>query len=422
MFLKHHIFFSFFLSIFITIPVFAQTKWMGGYIVSLEKDTIRGQIANTWLAGPTTNITFKDASGVEKEYTPENTTAFGFNDGYDAFLSISCELEINEKKGLQIASPDGKINKQISKIFARKVLTGELSFYEYSDINRIYYFIQQEGKEPEYLSYNVYYVLNRNGVKFLYYNTQYRTRLKEILSKAPIASAKASNVAYKQSELLSLIKAYYKETGQKYKQGIKPNPLHIGITGGISFNKIKFLGPSENEIYSADFGVSTVPMIGLSFEKYLSRRKNLSLYGELALTGFNARNTNTIMSKGDIQSGTIPSLVRVWDFNLKIRHLDMKTLFRYTLAGENFNPFIHIGVNYGLSLHPEQLGKFTRGRSVVETPFTIRNKLGFIAGLGVKNKKIAINLNYETLSYLVSNLDTPSVGSNIVLSATYWFK
>lgn len=399
----------------VALPTFAQKTWVSGYVITPANDTIQGQIANNWDSNPQKGIIFKTGSESEKEYTPNDIISFGFNNGYDVFISIECEIEEKTKEKYQTAV-DGAIKKQKATVFAKRLIKSDISLYEYTDGNRSYYFMQQNGKEVEYLIQETYYVTNRNNAKFLFQNNEYQKQLQTTFASSPTQSAKAAKVTYRSTSLLNIFEQYAKETKQKYQSNIMPNKLRFGIMVGAAVNNIDFLGPSSHEIYLKDFGAKTTPTIGLTFKKYFNKyRKQGSITGMLFLTSF--RHNETLVSP-NVTTGVYQ---QIWDFDLDIRHLNLKFMYRYDFKSSGVRPFLSAGLLYGATMHKYQGSKYTYGSTVIRNSFNIKAKTGVSIGTGICFKNVEIALNYELIDYGLEYITVLARGSATLLGLTYWF-
>ena len=399
-----------------------SSKWISSYLLLTEKDTLKGSIEYVWRETPL-SINFRSQDGSTKIYTAKEVLEFGFLDGTETFKSATFEIEKRTEKDFQKAEK-GKISLQTITAFAQAVSLGEISLYKYVDKYRTYFLVHKRKQALVLLKHYTYYNQNITTQQLsLVADYQYRTQLNDMLSAAPKTALKTKNVSYRQGNLLYLLKAYHEEVNSNYTLKKTPNPAHIGVLGGLTSHKIKFLGPSTNEIYLIDFKPILSPTLGIAREKYFNpRRKNFSLLNELAWTGFKTK--ETLLSPSDIKGGAAPNLVREWQANFNIQHLKLTTLLRYkfNVVENKLQPFINIGFGYGISLRPYQEAPSRMGNTIISNTFEIGRKFSLIAGLGGRYKTFGADLRYEYSNLGTTNLPLLNQGSSLTAQFTYWFK
>lgn len=407
------------------LPTQAQI-WVNSYIITHKNDTLKGKIQYNWSGNPTKEIIFKQ-NDKEVKYNPSDIQAFGFEDNTEIFVSISFEGEKRNSKELQVIEK-GSIILENKQGFAKMLIQGDISLYRYFDSYRAYYFIQKNGEDIEVLKYYKYYTFNENNVKEVATIYSYQNQLNEALIEAPKTVQLTNKVLYQESSLVYLIKNYHKEVAEKFIVKRTPNPLHLGIMGGLTFNKIKFSETTTNEIHLVDFPTVTAATFGISMEKYFdSRRKTFSMYADVCWSGFK---TNEVFnSVRDVQAGATTSLRRVWHYKFDFQYLKATPMLRYSISPPDTDAklFINAGMSYGFSIRKGQQTYYTSGSQIVYQKFEMQSQLSFVGGLGMRINEFGVEMRFERIQFNTKpvnqgGFDALVRGSQISMTGTYWFR
>ena len=112
----------------ISFPIFSQMNYKPGFIITLEGDSILGEIENRGSIKNSVICTFKQEES-EKwiDYGPSEISAYGF------------------KNGKFYVSRDIELNGDTLNVFLEYLIDGIVDAYFYRDENEDYYFVEKEG-------------------------------------------------------------------------------------------------------------------------------------------------------------------------------------------------------------------------------------------------------------------------------------
>jgi hypothetical protein len=141
-------------------PFFAvsQTNFQKGYVVSDNRDTLRGLVSYQESLRNFHQISFKSSENSSAEtFTTANSQGYGIN-GKEHFQTFEVKTSLAKAKlnELPIGADTSTLQQ---KVFLKVIQEGpNVTLYSYQDINKTHYYIKEQGQDqPVELIYFAYY-------------------------------------------------------------------------------------------------------------------------------------------------------------------------------------------------------------------------------------------------------------------------
>lgn len=218
LFIFHQIFLS-------STPGFSQNKFLDGYIISINGDTIKGQIRyNAWDKSPV-SIDFLDKGGVTKPIAAQEIEGFAIPEVDERYRSGKIRmLNISIKDEYKFAP--SFVAKDSASFFLREITTGRYaSLYEYNNsAGDKHYFIEKNFKLIELMNYSFYKSLNNQ--KYLIVYDEYKKQLPQLLNASQ--NFKMQIPSYDGKSLRKYVEKYNESLGVK-EYTTKPHEAKSGF-------------------------------------------------------------------------------------------------------------------------------------------------------------------------------------------------
>ena len=367
---------------------FSQRNYLQGYVVSLNGDTVRGQIDyRGWETNPN-RIEFKTSNNEIKSYTPIEIKGFGTQG--DIYESAIVKTEIGEFADLIFKN---------DTTFLRTIFWGSKSLYFYKEKN--------QGRERFYIKDNSTYELllyktyvkeqTEGGLNVQVENKKYIGQLSLYLADCPGMQKKLSQLSYRKSSIEKLFLSYYECTHAEisFKKTEKID-IETGIVAGVSVTSVKFGGdPIYKAFINANYKPSTNVSVGLFLNVILAgNQKKLSIYNELLYTSFEVEG-----SYNDVISANQNDLTytKIGNSVLKINNM-----IRYKYPIKKAFLFLNGGLSTGLAISETN---YKRTENTFYSTTTVKEgqamdspkklEVGFVAGLGMSMNKYDFDIRFE---------------------------
>gem|GEM_PF-7035837 len=241
----------FLLGLFLLLPILGQgqVKWVSGYVLPLNGDTLKGEILNEdWESGPA-SISFRQG-GESTRYRAREMQAFGLPNTDLHYVSRPIEANVYRKK---IADAQSAIERQQKGHYALQVLVhqGDLRFYRLADpVLGERLFLEKGGNFTELVYYA--YELNKGGTIFKGKVTDYLTQLTQAFSDQP--TYKLGSPLYQEASLTKAVMRYCAlRTGGKYVGTVKRGDIRLMIFGDY-LTTSQYVGAGVQLISPRNFG------------------------------------------------------------------------------------------------------------------------------------------------------------------------
>ncbi|NPD46669.1 MULTISPECIES: hypothetical protein [unclassified Lentimicrobium] len=380
-------YFSFIISVFISVSIYSQQNFESAYIIDNQGDTIAGFIDyRNWNTNPN-HFKFKSSEDSEEViYSTGEIKSFKVHEELYVNAEVEVEISARSTSALKFDS-ELKIDKQ--KVFLLVILQGEKS---------LYYLKDELGYENFYIKMDNDFILltykrflkEIDQKNVIIENTKFRGQLTYYLSECKKLGSSISKANYTRESLERVFENYYKQCTENKPALItkaeKP-AFSYGLIAGLSITQVKFDGTNEL-LTRLPFPKSSNIYAGGFFEIIFSRSKGkVSLYNELAYTSYETNNSyEDRYSKEYVEIGS--------------SNLILVNMFRYKQTVGKVSLFANVGV-----LNSFVIG--TTNYSKVENKFnnTVKEGLaiedvrswsfGGALGAGVMWKSFSVEYRYQ---------------------------
>lgn len=373
----------------------AQEGYLPGYLVTLQGDTMRGDLNyRNWLTNPKL-ISFRaQGESQAKGYTPTNIQAFRVAD--ELYVSARVETEVSQRNTQQLAY-GGALDLKKDTVFLQVMVEGpkQLSYYRnYLGIEQFY--IWQEGAW-QLLIYKRY-LKDVDGETVIAENKSFIGQLILYLSDCEKLRGKLSSATYQMNSLESIFVNYYGCMNLEMNFYKKPDPVEtdFGVVAGASITTLKFKG-DEAFFYliNAGFKPSVNFTAGLYLDVVFARSggrwsiSNTLLYSAYSVDGYDEQ----IISADKYTKYTT---------HLGFSYLNLVNMVRYRIPVGKALLFLNLGISNGYAfLEKNQMTKETklydqvRIEELKALDETRRYEFGYTGGVGVMLKRFSLEVRYE---------------------------
>lgn len=388
---------------------YSQKNFSQGLVVNNNGDTLRGYVDyRNWAINPKA-VDFK-ATAASSTRTFLSTDIIEFRVDDEIYVSAIVQAENTPVEDSRLEY-DSRLRITVDTVFLQTLVEGKKGLYLYRNKEgRENFYIKKDGAF-ELLIYKKYFV-KQGTTTSIRTISNYVGQLNLFFYDCPAILRKVNSASYDQGTLIKLFREYYKcfsieTTFQREAERIH---LEIGALAGASSSKLKFNSAltSLDHLENSDYKWSTDFSGGLFFDLTMPRRmRRLSLNNELLVTMYetNGYNEQTNFNNDNIKITT----------EFTYSYLKLNNMLRYRFLLGNVVLFINGGVSNGLLLSQEQHLKKEvtttySGTTVYEgspLPQTKKTDFGFVAGAGVRLKKLSFETRYEKSNGMI-NVETLS--------------
>jgi len=230
-----------FIGILNPINLYSQSNFETGYVIDIQKDTIKGFIDyRNWNITPK-EIVFKTATDSKSTiYTP--TDILSFNVAGERYVSGIVTIDEGPFRDNELTESEMP-QYRTDTVFLQVLLDGNKSLYSLKDENlKMHYFIGQNG------AFNTLffkkYLQNVSGATFVKTNEKFKGQLMVYFQDCPSIQKNISYINYNQNDLINLFNEYYNCTQNTilYKSKLIKFKSEAGFFAGLSLTKLNFEG------------------------------------------------------------------------------------------------------------------------------------------------------------------------------------
>lgn len=348
----------------------SRDNYVNGSIVTLEGDTLKGQINDLlWVFNPEF-FEFKNSSGVIKKYEPAMVKAFILDDRMYRSYEVNYDSTIDDVNRLSF-NPLPAIKK--SHLLLKVLVASKKSLLEYNTNNRIYFFIESDGKIQELEDHPFLYKTPSMAVESKATSRHFIMQLQDYFKDCPGVNI-SKQLRYTKSTLTPLFTKYNSCIGQPIKD-VSRTPKSKFVLEAVADFAYEGYGGFEKS-----FGNGLGLLVGLNPSHKLYKttwyveftyQRVPDQSGNILLPSY--PNTNLVISRQTIKT----NLSRInGGFRNRIGH------------GKSFYT---IGASYNLVY-----GSYTDGMYIFDEKDLFIPFLGVRIGAGTWiGKFIALNLRYD---------------------------
>lgn len=390
---------------------YAQENYLPGTVIKTNGDTLNGFVNyGNWRINPSKFDFRTDAGARPVTFTVSDVAEFRVKDEIYVGAVVDVETSVIEESRLDY---DPELHIEVDTVFLQTVYKGDKALFycmNSKGIENLY--IKKDGAY-ELLVYKKYLV-RKGTTSYVREKKDYIGQMNIYFSDCPGIRGKIENSVYTMNSLLKLFKEYasctssetsFQRKGDKFR-------FEIGPLAGVSLTSLKF--DSENDSFdyleSTDFKQSTAFTGGFFFDLIIPRNQGrLSVDNELLYSSFK--------TDGYYEYTGFDHSENKFTTELDYSYLKIINMLRYKIpVGGNYI-FLNAGITNGFRLSEYQYVKkeiTTRysGTDVIEDePLrnTSKSEQGYIAGAGIRVKKLSFEARMEIGEGMVS---FPSIHSH----------
>jgi len=404
----------------------AQEHYEDGFLVSLNGDTVSGQIDNrNWNINPHV-IRFRSSAGLTPvELGPLSIREFHV--GQEVYISAIVEFEASDLHTERLTSePEPDI--RIDTVFLQTLFKGEKSLYLYrAKGGRENYYIWRDGG-LDLLLYKRY-LLTTSGAKGsemttrVAENLHYIGQLKNYFRGNAELEKTAEITSYTQSGLTKLFDAYYLQSSNSWSFRKEEDRVgfKFGLTAGYELYHLDFEGYIYDYLVATIYPWSGKTCFGAFLELQIPRHHlQFSIVNELLYSRF--------LSEGRVTLYVNDENYSTYDTRLGVSYLKLSNMVRYYYPMGKGMVLVDAGFSNGLGI--SSINEFSRFKKLysmeyTETGVALENmrlyEFSVSAGLGYRFRNYALELRYEMGGGLSDYLQLISNIDRVFIKAEYHF-
>ncbi len=373
---------------------YGQKNFLPGYMITLEGDTITGQLDyRNWEKNPR-KINFKNYNGGEVvAYYPNDIKSFALEGEY--YISATVEKEVSPTKTNNLETRPELIF-ETETVFLQTLILGEKSLYFHKDkTGRENFYILQDGQFIllEYKKYQK----RKEDRTLIREVKKYSGQLVIYLSDCSNIVSLMSGVEYNIPSMKKLFDKYYDciEEKPEFKRVPEKVSFKFGIMAGSTLTTLKINISGSPGYTDADYTTSFNPTGGVMLEMYMPKRlRRWSLNNEVLYTYYDIQ--------GHYDDSLEENYVGILDTYFRYSHIKINTLVRYTFPVKLARFYLNAGISNGVvvasSNRFQQLKEvggegLIGGGPVRGAPTNYEH--GFLLGLGGNYKKFFLEARIE---------------------------
>jgi len=387
---------------------YSQTKFETGYVIDIQKDTIKGSIEyQNWDKTPKA-IAFRSNNDSKSTIcTPENIQSFSVaGERYVRAIVTIDESPSRDNELSDSETPQYKTD----TVFLHVLIDGTKSLYYLKDKNlKEHFFIGQNGT---YTTLVLIKYLNKvDGVTFIQKKELFKGQLNIYLQECSSIQKKINSVSYSKNDLIKLFNEYYKCTQEKtaYQPELDKIKSEFGILGGLSLTNLKFTGSNDNitALINTDYPYSKNFTFGGFFNIILPRKQGrLSFNNELIFTSYKVSGMNLDSYNVYIYTNTYSSI--------GYSYIKLNNLFKIKFPVKKIFLYIDGGISNGIAVSESSYIR------VESQTYSIKNisesslidprkwERGVLLGLGSNIKSFSFEFRFERADGMSRYVDSSS--------------
>jgi len=386
------------LTILFSFTSYSQENYLPGYAISVEGDTLRGQIDfRDWEKSPN-KIFFRE--NLEEEpvlLTPLNTVEVRVNNQIYIGQIVDTEISPIKTNALGFSSA---LRLEKDTTFLQTLIDGPKSLFEVKKRGgRSLFYIRNNG-EYQLLIFKKF-KKEQNGGSVVVKNQKYLGQLSLYLEDCPSVLSNLDRTSYDTKSISKLFDEYYACGNQEASFERKQDKVETraGVFVGVSMSDLNISAIGMYNIAQVDFGVSVAPSFGLSLDLVLPRNNGKwSIYNEILYTEYSL--------SGESEGFYTTNVLETSKFEFSYSYLKLNTIIRYRVPFEKTVLFINGGFSNGLIIKG---GNHVQNRFETGVFFEPRkHEQGLILGAGLQFGKLSFEVRRESTNGMspLTNLST----------------
>ncbi|WP_192822651.1 outer membrane beta-barrel protein [Rufibacter sp. LB8] len=389
----------------------AQKNARPGYIITLEQDTLRGQVLDFTDARNSLAVSFQATNTANfKEYKAEELKGFGVT-GQKKYLA---------QKVVHVAQlPEGKVDSTYQVVFLQELVKGPVSLYylKTASAHDRFFLMRQEGQFTE-IEKRRLKIKQGNALYSKTYNL-YQDSLKTLFAGCPDLAAKANKVQYTVKNMSKAFIAYNAcahPSNQTFVSEIVSKKTVVVPSVTVGYGKSTVNVSEEGEQFFTDPKGTNSFSGGVAvniFNANVSKKFSLQIGADYSKKGANAlysyRNSGVENTAGN---------------SIRLECLDFSVLLKFNTKIGPIRPFIGAGPMVGYIINN---GKTFKQGNIYLDPFDSKTEYGLAAETGfllpvLSNSGLQFSLRYEGARVSYNFTNRGEYYSHFVrLGVGFWF-
>jgi len=349
---------------------YSQENFIPGSIITNNRDTLYGLIDYPYWEVNPYKVSFKaNVQSAPISYTPNDIIEYRVNN--EIFISG------------HVASNETEV---IETVFLQTIFNSKKSLYYYKSNSGVVNFYIKQGGQFELL------INNDKGKEYI-------KQLSLYLSDYPEISKLLKRTAYTKYSLKALFNSYFQNSHTYVLFRHKSLPkVEYGFLAGASLTTLDFSHAKYNFLFLMDktsfcnsynFSGGFFLNVMLPWNKW-----RFTLVNELLYSSYK--------SSGNIKSVNSPTDYVIFTNEVALTYIKLNNMLRYKYSIGQTSIFINAGISNGYAFKRSVVEKRVdyEGTDIYHSEWTpfhrVRSyELGYIAGIGLKIKKVSLELRYE---------------------------
>lgn len=386
--------------LFHSVPLTAQKNLIQGFVFTLKKDTLKGNIDyREWGLNPSL-IHFTDAVGNKSTFKPDEIAGF-FIPPKDHYISRHVSLDFSSLQLKDLMEYKELRMVKDTALFLMTIVKGKASLYYLKDRNeRVHFYVSKEDAPLVELLLKKTYAANSVGSsqENHYVSTLelFKGQLIVLFNDCPELKASINRSSYSIPGMRAVVVSYNqcRNSTMEFVKKEEKVKVKIGLLAGPTLTKITFKG-GEDDLTGVKMSDCYSYLAGVSLHLIFPReRAQWSLVNELVYKAYS--------SSASTSETPWSSLRYDRTFSFKMRYLKLYTLLRYQYPNWKVRPFADFGISNSytiLSNNSKTVVKTFGGTVTTSIEPAIRNpklyELGILGGVGVSWWKMSGEVRYE---------------------------
>lgn len=260
--------------------LWGQANFQPGYLLSLQGDTLRGQIDyQEWDRNPR-SIRFRAGSAGETRYGPSDIAGFGVMG--DVYHSRMAEIDVTPRNDDELKY-DAERDLVMDTVFLQVLVKGPAVtlYYLLDERLKTHFFIAKDSLFRELVYHR--WAKGSKGARRLREKHEYRGQLGFLLNECPDLVSRIARLDYELKLMLRLVQDYYacRELTPTYVKQYQKVALAYGVMAGATLTQMRLIS-GFSDFNEAAFEGSFAPTFGVSLNVIPPRaRGRFSAYVDL---------------------------------------------------------------------------------------------------------------------------------------------
>jgi hypothetical protein len=343
------------------ITAFSQSKFIRGYIVTHEKDTLNGEICDDIYLRNASIITFRnDETGAEQNFKPTEIQSCYLSKGYlyeSRIFSFSEQIpEVYLKMISKTSAEDSTHSAWRSATdtaFLRLIVNGRSKLYSWTDSDdRMHYFIETPSSGLKELVNPVTWKQKPNG--FIRYKTHptIRDTLYSLASDCDKRLFVEDRNRLNMYDLIDFVLDYNDCMGTEIQLILPKSKVKFGLSVGLNITDIKVNESKNEDLKNAYFSPKFGILAGITLDSYIDLKEKWAVQLELC---YNQKGADSAEPEVHLYYDYPTMVEKEWHIfhRIQAQYLDFAILGKFFInhANARLRPYLAAGFIFGVLLN-----------------------------------------------------------------------